>query len=355
VTGLAPDTSYMFRLVATNRYGKSVGAAQIVTTAQRSCTTDSSTVATDTQTVHQAEASVSSAELSLEQTQATIAADSTPDTATIAQDEATVAQDEATVATDKSNLDATTLRAPISGTVTAVNGSVGETVSGSGSSVTTGAAAASSSSSAGSSGVGSGAGSSSSSGSSSTLVTIDSLDKLEVVSGFAEADATKLAVGQPATITFPALPNTEVAGKVTAVSSTSTVVSDVVTYDATITLVNPPPDVKEGMTASVSVATQTRSNVLELPSSAITTNGNASTVELLQNGKTTLTPVTTGLVGASTTEIVSGLKKGDVVVEPTVSITAASSSSTGTGAFGGGGGGIFGGGGGGAVFRGGGG
>ena len=59
----------------------------------------------------------------------------------------------------------------------------------------------------------------------------------------------KLAVGQPATITFPALTNTEVAGKVTAVSSTSTVVSNVVTYDATIALVNPPAEVKEGMTA----------------------------------------------------------------------------------------------------------
>ena len=349
VQHLKPDTSYMFRLVAKNRYGTVAGVTQIVTTAQRSCVTDTSSVTSEEQTVSQQEAAVKSAELSLQQTQASIASSSTPESATIAQDEASVAQDKAAVATDQAALDQTTLRSPVSGTVTAVNGSIGETVGGGGSSVTQGGASSSSTSAQGT--ASGAAGSGSSSGSSSSLITIDSLDKLEVVSGFAEADATKLAVGQPATVTFPALPNIEVAGKVTAVASTSTVVSDVVTYNATISLINPPTEVKEGMTASVSVVTQTRQNVLQLPSSAITTNGNASTVELLQNGKTTVTPVTTGLVGASTTEIVRGLQKGDVVVEPTVTVTAATSATTGAGAgaggFGGGAGGLFGGGGGG--------
>jgi multidrug efflux pump subunit AcrA (membrane-fusion protein) len=172
-------------------------------------------------------------------------------------------------------------------------------------------------------------------------VSIESLSKLEIVAGFAEADATKIAVGEPATITFPALPETEVAGKVVAVSNTSTVVSNVVTYNETIALVNPPSDVKEGMTADVAVIDQTRANVLELPSSAITTTGAISTVELLQNGKQTLTRVTTGVVGNSDTQIVSGLSAGDVVVEPTVSIatsTTSSSSSTGFAGLGGGGG-----------------
>ena len=87
--------------------------------------------------------------------------------------------------------------------------------------------------------------------------------------------------------------------------------------------------------------------MLVLPSAAITTNGTISTVQLLQNGKTTVTRVTTGLVGNSTTEIVSGLQAGDVVVEPTVTITASSTSSTDgrrRRPFGGGGGGFGGGG-----------
>ena len=68
-------------------------------------------------------------------------------------------------------------------------------------------------------------------------------------------------------------------------------------------------------------------------------------MQVLRDGETTVARVTTGLVGNSTTEIVSGLRAGDVVVEPTVNITASSSSAT-TGAGGrlGGGGGFPGGG-----------
>ena len=80
----------------------------------------------------------------------------------------------------------------------------------------------------------------------------------------------------------------------------------------------------------------------------LTTTGTVSTVSLLQNGKTTVTRVVTGLVGSSSTEIVSGVAAGDVVVLPTVSITAASSTATTSSGFGGfagtGGGGFAGGG-----------
>jgi hypothetical protein len=347
VSGLKTDSEYLFKLVAENAFGTVSGIGQVTRTAERSCTTDAQTVVDDEQTVQHADSTLTQAKESLVQTEATISASETPSATTIASDEAAVSQDEATVSSDRKALAETTLTAPIAGIVTAVNDSVGESVSGAGSSVTSAAASASSSasSSSGSSGftgsASTGSGSSGSgSSSSSGVVSIESLAKLEIVAGFAEADATKIAVGEPATITFPALPETEVAGKVVAVSNTSTVVSNVVTYDETIALVNPPSEVKEGMTADVAVIDETRANVLELPSSAITTTGAISTVELLQNGKQTLTRVTTGVVGNSSTQIVSGLALGDVVVEPTVSISTSttSSSSTGFGGLGGGGG-----------------
>ncbi len=342
VSGLKPGTMYAFRLVAKNEFGTSTGISQTVTTAASSCTTDEQAVAAAEQTVQNQEEAVKSAELSLAQTEATIAASTTPSSATIAQDQAAVQQAEATVAADQAALDATVLTAPITGTVTAVNGSVGSTVSGSGSTVTL-ATSSSSGASSSSSAAGNGSSSGGGSSSSSAFITIDSLHQLEVVAGFAEADASKLAVGQPATLTFPALPETQVAGRVIAVATSSTVVSNVVTYDVTIALINPPREVKQGMTTNVSVVTDTRNRVLLLPSNAITTTGAISTVQLLQNGKTTTTPITIGLVGNSSTQIVAGLHAGDVVVEPTVTVTAASSSST----PGGGVGGLFGGGGGG--------
>jgi len=358
LTGLKPDTEYVFRLVASNKFGTSTGLSDVVTTASSSRVADEQAVTTDEQTVQHQEATFATAKESLLETEATIASSDTPAAATIAGDRATVSEDEATVASDQEALGETTLRAPLAGAVTAVNTSVGATVSVGSSTISSGGASSSTGSSstgssstgssstggaAASSGLGSGSGSSSSG---SSLFTIDSLGQLEIVAGFAEADATQIAVGQPVTITFSALPNIEVAGRVAAVSLTSTVVSNVVTYNETIQLINPPSTVKDGMTAEVSVVDQTATNVLYVPSAAITTTGTVSTVELLQNGKTSVTRVTTGLVGNSDTQILSGLKAGEVVVEPTVTVVGSTSAAgTTTGGGGGFGGGGFGGGG----------
>ena len=175
-----------------------------------------------------------------------------------------------------------------------------------------------------------------------------------MVAGYAEADIAKMAAGESATITLPALPDSTVTGTVTAVAPTSTVVSNVVTYDVTIALDDAPSTVKVGMTADVSVVVQTATDTLELPSAAITTTGPISTVTVLAHGTRTTTRVTTGLVGDSTTQIESGLKLGQVVVEPVASVAAASSTAGTTGGFGGlTGGGGFGGFGGGGFTRGG--
>ena len=345
VAGLAANTAYLYRLVASNGSGTSYGLGQVLETSSSSCVADAAAIVAAEQAVTAQKQTLAAAEANLNETQATISQSDNPSATTIEGDKAAVTQAQAQVTSDRKAVAETVLRSPVYGTVTAVTGSVGDTVSGGGSSVSRGAANASSSSASGTgAGLGTGTGSSGSGSSTSTaFATIETLHKLEVVSGFAEADATKLAVGQPATITFPALPDVEVAGKVTDVSSTSTVVSNVVTYDATIALIAPPAEVKEGMTANVAVVTETRAHVLELPSSAITTNGTLSTVQLVSNGKTTVTRIQTGVVGDSSTEIVSGVPSGALVAIPTVTVTAASgtgATTAGTGAaiFGGGGG-----------------
>ena len=278
--------------VASNSRGTVYGLAQYLTTATKSCVTDRDTIISDEQAVKNEQQTIALQQTSLAATKA----GQTVDAATIAQDEQTVTQDQQTVTSDEEALTGTVLKASISGTVTAVNGSVGETVSG-----------GSTSSAAANSSANSAASSSSSSSSSGGFVTIDDLKDLEVVAGFAEADATKIAVGQPATVTLAALPSTEVAGVVTATSPTSVVASNVVTYDKTIALRNPPPTVLDGMTADVSVVVETATNVLEVPSAAVTTTGATSTVTVQKNGKDVTTRVTVGLVGSSTTQILSGV------------------------------------------------
>jgi multidrug efflux pump subunit AcrA (membrane-fusion protein) len=369
ISGLTPATTYIVRLVATSRAGTAYGAPLYFTTATSSCTQDQQAIATDNQNIQHEQLVITQQQQNISVAKTATAVDSN----TVVADQTQVAQDQLTVTTDANALAGTTLTAPISGTITSINDTVGQVVSGTGSSngnqssstanLSTGASAAGggSFSNVGSSGSGasssSGSSSSTSTSSTSAFMTIENLKQYQVIAGFPEADAASIAAGQPATATLAAIPNTEIAGKVIFVSPTSTVVSNVVTYDVTIALDNPPSDVKNGMTADVSVVVATATNALQVPSAAITTTGFASTVTVLEGGQQTKVRVTIGLVGSSNTQILSGIKEGQVLVEPTATVSIGGTPSSsgappgggfGRGGFGGGGfgGGGFGGGGG---------
>jgi multidrug efflux pump subunit AcrA (membrane-fusion protein) len=290
----------------------------------------------DQQSIQSAANSVVSAQNNLATTQANNDAKAAVVPTAVATAQAQVTTAQANLVTAQRNETNATLVAPRDGTIVALNGLIGQTVSGGGvTAATTNASGAASTASA------------------SAFVTLDDVSALQVVSGFAESDASKVAVGQPATVTLNALPNQTVQAQVTKVDVNSTVVSNVVTYNVTVTLTNPPVGVKPGMTAGVSVVVGQHDNVLELPTADVNSARGAATVTLLRAGKQIVQVVTTGLVGDATTEITSGVNEGDVVVTPTVNITT-SGTGTGTGAtrtggFGGtgtgaGGGGVFGGG-----------
>ncbi|MGI8492158.1 MAG: efflux RND transporter periplasmic adaptor subunit [Acidimicrobiales bacterium] len=312
----------------------------------------SSVMAKDAQGVSAAQSALSQAQSALTSDQLSVAAKRYANPATIAQDNAQITSDQQTVVQDQKALAATTLTAPFAGTVTTVSATVGQTVgagtsaatSSTGSGTGSSTAAGSTASSAGSSSTSSASGSSASGSSSTTVLTLADTSHLQVVAGFAEADASKIQVNQPATVSLSALPGVSVSGTVSALSSTSTVVSNVVTYAATIGLTNTPSTVKPGMTAQVQVVVDSRSGVLTLPSAAITTLGRTSTVVLLRSGKQTVQPVTTGLQGDTTTEITGGLAAGDVVVIPSASVSSSGATTRNTVTGGGIGGGLGGGG-----------
>jgi multidrug efflux pump subunit AcrA (membrane-fusion protein) len=357
ISGLSANTTYLFTVVASNSAGSTEGVGVTLTTAKTSCSLDEATVATDqaqvTSDEHQItqdQSSITAQELAVKIDQAntkvsssTIQTDEstiTQDQSSLAQgrvglvqDQGSIAQDEATVEQDDKSLQETQLVALIGGTITAVDGSVGQTVSGGGSSTTSSTSSSSTSSSSTSSG-----------STNSSLITIQSLGTLEIVADVAEADAIKVEVHQTASVTLAALPDTEVSGVVTAVSQVSTVSNNVVEYPVTIALVHAPTSLKDGMTADVAIVVQSASNVLLLPSAAITTTGSVSTVKVLRKGVQKTVDVTLGIVGSSYTQITSGVSEGETIVEPTASVSAATSSSGVTASTGGFGGGGFGGG-----------
>ena len=93
LSGLEPDTGYIFRVVATNSLGTSTGLGVAFTTAESSCVAEQQAITTDQQTVQRDEGEISAQEQSIAATEAGDA----PVSSTILQDESQVLQDQETV------------------------------------------------------------------------------------------------------------------------------------------------------------------------------------------------------------------------------------------------------------------
>ncbi len=157
-----------------------------------------------------------------------------------------------------------------------------------------------------------------------------------------EVDVPHIHAGQKATITLDAFPNKTFVGNVDQVDTTGAISSGVVTYNVFVSIVAPDPSILPGMSASVTIQTNRKDDVLSVPSSAIQITNGQTSVQVMKNGKVSSVNVTTGLVSDTDTEITSGLSEGDTVVTGTVN---AATQATGTspfarslGGFGGGGG-----------------
>ena len=176
----------------------------------------------------------------------------------------------------------------------------------------------------------------------------------EVTADVVESDIGSVTLGQAATITIAAL-NASADGKVTAIDRTSTTSSStsVVSYPVTVALTDAPAGVLPGMTADVTITTASVTNVLTVPSEALTgAAGNYGVRILGSTGVPEARQVTVGLVTTTLAEIKSGLAAGDTVITGT---TAARNATTTTTSNQGGGGNFrgFGGGAGGGVVPGG--
>ena len=247
------------------------------------------------------------------------------------------------VDTANKNLASCTLTAPVAGTVTAVNVVVGGNAGSGSSGASSGSAGASASSGASGSGT---AAAVSSASSSTGLVTISDTKNLQVIANFAEADVASIKVGDSAEFNFPALKQDAgagpVTGKVTAIGENAATSNNVVSYPVTVSITNPPPTLRLGQSANISVTTATADSALLVPTLAVTTAGNRQTVKVVKNGQTSTVEVKTGISSNGRTEVLSGVAEGDQIELPSIPATVEtggiSSGGQGSGRFGGAGG-----------------
>ncbi|MFC7481463.1 efflux RND transporter periplasmic adaptor subunit [Luedemannella flava] len=211
-----------------------------------------------------AKASLATAEDNLDAAQAALYRAqnaTTPDDTTIANANADVTAAQATVDEAARTVAGTVLKAPMAGTVTAVNGTLGGSSGGS------------------SGGGGQGGGSESSGG----FVTIADVRNLQVSASFAETDATKLKPGQTVRVVWSALADTQVTGKIRTVAPTATTANNVNEYAVIIGLDSVPAGARIGQTVTATVAIAEAANVVRVPASSVRTVGSQRLVTVSSN------------------------------------------------------------------------
>lgn len=103
-----------------------------------------------------------------------------------------------------------------------------------------------------------------------TLFTIArDLTEMQVIADVDEADIGQVEEGQRVTFSVDAYPNDIFEGKVTQVRLEATVESNVVTYEVVISAPNPDLKLKPGLTATVSIYTLEKNNVLTVSPKAL--------------------------------------------------------------------------------------
>lgn len=113
-------------------------------------------------------------------------------------------------------------------------------------------------------------------------------------------------------VTFWALPGVAADGKVREISPIADKISR--TFKVRISLLNPPAEIKLGMTSTVTVVHPGNKQTASLPLSAIYQTGDTPNVWVVQNDTVTLRPIKVGRFEDNQVEVLEGLQNSDVVV-----------------------------------------
>lgn len=204
-----------------------------------------------------------------------------PSSSKIAASQAQINQAQANVQLIQNQISEYSLIAPQDGTVTMVNGEVGEIVS-----------------------------------ATEPFATMIIPNGFEIKANIAEVDIAKLKLGNSVGITFDALgTDKEFSGTVSEIDPAETVISGVVYYKVTTLFTDGTDIVKPGMTANMDILTAKKQNVINVPFQAVKEKDEKKYVQIVvSKEKFSEIPVEIGLKGDSEYEVVSGLSEGQEVV-----------------------------------------
>ncbi len=142
------------------------------------------------------------------------------------------------------------------------------------------------------------------------VVTVVQDGEREVEINVPENRIQELRHAKDFTVTFWALADTMIDGKVREIAPMADPITR--TFKVRISLLNLPPDIKLGMTATVTMTGSNAQQIVTIPLTAIYQNNETPTVWVVNNDTVTLRPIKTGKISKeSTIEVLQGLTPGD--------------------------------------------
>ncbi len=165
------------------------------------------------------------------------------------------------------------------------------------------------------------------------LLTISDMSVVETEMEVDETSIPGVKLGQPARVRIDAYPNQVFDGLVTEVGSSPIASTgtgtEAIKFKVKVRIVNPPADVKPGLSAQADILTGFRAHALVVPIQALVLRDaerkpgetvqtsaprEVEGVYLMENGKARFVPIQTGLQGELAVEVASGLKGGETLI-----------------------------------------
>jgi HlyD family secretion protein len=163
------------------------------------------------------------------------------------------------------------------------------------------------------------------------LMTIADMSVITAEVKVDETDIVNVKLGQRADIKVDALGDKVLQGHVSEIGNSAltrttgaatgpqTTAQDAKDFKVVVTLDNPPPELRPGLSCTADIITATRQHILTVPIQAITIReleGKKETegVFVIRNGMAVFNPVMTGIVGTTDIELAGGLAENDEIV-----------------------------------------
>ena len=134
---------------------------------------------------------------------------------------------------------------------------------------------------------------------------------LEVTAKVPESDIGRIKIGQVANVRVDAFPDKSFAAEVRDIAPRAEKTNNVISFEVELTLLNPPPSLRIGMTADVNFQTgRTAASTLVPTVAIVTEDGKPGVLLVGKNDQPTFQPIELGSSGGSQSAILSGVKPG---------------------------------------------